>query len=108
MPRFHVYSTIDGSVDCILENTVWNVLVTSSSWGPGVLLCILGKRILKNDSYFLSVLNTASLVLGLRLGREMKMGLRGWGVDWGGCVLEVGFFPNSDNLEFNFFLELDL
>ena len=54
-----------------------------------MLLWVLGRQILKNNSYFLSILNTAPFVLGLHFGQEIKMGLRGWGVDCGGCVLEA-------------------
>ena len=32
----------------------------------------------------------ASFVIGLHLGRDMKICLRGWGVDCGGWVLDVG------------------
>ena len=72
--------------------------MTSSSCGPGVLFWILGRRILKNVSYFLSVLNFASLVMGFRLGREMKIGLSGWGADVGGWVLALGLVTKCPTL----------
>ena len=46
---------------------------------------------MKKVSYFLSDLNLASLVVGLRLGREMKIGLRGCSAEVGGCLLVLGF-----------------
>ena len=49
--------------------------------GSGGITLDFGKADLKNDSNFLSVLNVASLVDGVRLGHKMNMGLRGWGVD---------------------------
>ena len=84
---------------CSLLNMFWKDLVTSSSCGPGVLLWILGRRILKKDSYFLSDLRLASFVIGERLGREMKIGLRGWGVDCGGWVFDVGLVAKPASLD---------
>ena len=55
-----------------------------------------GKTDFEERFIFLSVLNTASFMLGLHLGQEMKMGLRGWGVGMAHWYLQGRLTQNED------------